>query len=71
MDLVIDIDAIKDASKKEWLIHTLELMGIAFKTVEKGQSLEDYNNELHEEEIEIEKGNFTTNSALKKESKSW
>lgn len=55
MVLVIDIDAIKDASKKEWSIHTLE----------------EYNNELHEEEIEIEKGNFTTNSALNKESKSW
>lgn len=55
MDLAIDIDAIKDSSKKVWLMHTLE----------------DYNNELQEEEIEIEKGNFTSNEELKKESKSW
>lgn len=71
MDIVIDIDAIEDASKKKWLMNTLELMGIAFKTVEKAQTIEEYNNELQEEEIEIEKGNFTSNEELKKESKSW
>lgn len=46
MELIIDIDKIKDATKKEWLLSTLKLMGIRFQTTEKAQTLEEYNLDL-------------------------
>jgi hypothetical protein len=71
MDLIIDFDGIKDASKKDWLLRTLKLMGINFQTAEKAQTLDEYNKDLEEGEAEIEKGNFVTNEQLKKEIRSW
>jgi len=38
MELIIDFDNIKDQDKKEWLLHTLKLMGIGFKAAEKPQN---------------------------------
>ncbi|MHA4811130.1 hypothetical protein ACX0G9_23690 [Flavitalea flava] len=71
MDLIIDFDGINDTSKQDWLLRTLKLMGIGFQTAEKPQTLEEYNKDLEDGDMEIEKGNFMTNEQLKKEIKSW
>jgi hypothetical protein len=71
MDLIIDYDGINDSSKQDWLLRTLKLMGIGYHTVEKPQTLDEYNNDLEAGNAEIEKGNFVTNDQLKKEIKSW
>jgi hypothetical protein len=71
MDLIIDFDGINDSSKQDWLLRTLKLMGIGFQTAEKPQTLEEYNKDLEDGDVEIEKGNFMTNEQLKKEIKSW
>jgi hypothetical protein len=71
MDLIIDFDGINDSSKQDWLLRTLKLMGIGFQTAEKPQTLEEYNKDLEDGDLEIEKGNFITNEQLKKEIKSW
>ena len=71
MDLIIDFDGINDSSKQDWLLRTLKLMGIGFQTAEKPQTLEEYNKDLEDGDMEIEKGNFMTNEQLKKEIKSW
>jgi hypothetical protein len=71
MDLIIDFDGIHDSAKKDWLLHTLKLMGISFYTSEKPQSIEQYNKDLEEGDAEIEKGNFVTNDQLKKDIQSW
>lgn len=55
MHLIIDIDEIKDSSKKEWLINTLRLMNISFNTAEKRQTIEEYNMKIGEAEAEIER----------------
>lgn len=71
MELIIDFDNIKDNSKKEWLIRTLKLMGIAFQTAEKPQTLDDYNKDLEAGNAEIERGHFITAADLKKEASKW
>lgn len=71
MELIIEIDKIEDASKKEWLLSTLKLMDIKFKTVEKPQSLEEYNLDLDEGNAEIEDGKLISVEALKAEAKKW
>ena len=71
MELIIEIDKIEDASKKEWLISTLKLMDIKFKTVEKPQRLEEYNQDLDEGNAEIEDGRFISAKTLKAEAKKW
>lgn len=71
MELIIDFDNIKDASKKEWLINTLQLMGIGFHTIEKPQTIEEYNHDLEAGDAEIESGDFTKASELKKELDKW
>ena len=70
MQLIIDIDNIADSSKKDWLINTLNLLKIKFKTI-KPQTIEEYNKEIEEAEMEIERGEFTTAADLKKEAQSW
>lgn len=71
MELIIEIDKIEDASKKEWLLNTLKLMGIKFKTVEAPQTLEEYNLDLDEGNAEIEDGKLISVEALKAEAKKW
>jgi hypothetical protein len=71
MYLIIDFDAIDDSSKQDWLLHTLKLMGVGYHTVEKPQTLEEYNNDIEAGDAEIENGNFMTNDQLKKGIKSW
>lgn len=71
MDLIIDFDGIHDSSKQEWLLRTLKLMGIGFQTAEKPQTLEEYNKDLEDGDMEIEKGNFMTSQQLKNDVKSW
>ena len=71
MDLIIDLDGINDSSKQDWLLRTLNLMGIGYHTAEKPQTLEEYNKDLEAGNAEIEKGNYMTNDQLKKEIKSW
>ena len=71
MDLIIDLDGIDDSSKQDWLLRTLNLMGIGYHTAEKPQTLEEYNKDLEAGNAEIEKGNYMTNDQLKKEIKSW
>lgn len=71
MNLIIEIDKIEDASKREWLLSTLKLMEIRFETVEKAQSLEEYNFDLEEGDKEIEKGDFISANDLKEEAKKW
>jgi len=71
MELIIDFDNINDNSKKEWLIRTLKLMGISFKTSEKLQTLDEYNQDLEEGNSEIEKGDYITAADLKREANKW
>ncbi len=70
MQLLINIDHIKDVSKREWLIDTLKMLNINFETL-KPQSIEEYNKEIEEAEKEIENGNFITAEDLKIQAKSW
>ncbi|ANI88823.1 hypothetical protein A9P82_05685 [Arachidicoccus ginsenosidimutans] len=71
MELIINIDDIKESSKSEWLLRTLNLLGIHYKTQETPQNLEEYNNDLLEGDNEIEQGHFITAEDLKKESLQW
>lgn len=71
MELIIDIDNIKEAQKKEWLLNSLKLMGISFQTVEKRQTLEEYNQDLEAGDTEIERGEYITATDLKAEIKKW
>ena len=71
MNILIDFDSINDASKKEWLLRTLKLMEIGFQTIDRPQTVEEYNQELEEGEAEILKGNFITNEQLRKEIAKW
>ncbi len=71
MELIIEIDKIKDASKKEWLLSTLKLMDIQFKITEKVQTLEEYNIDLEEGNAEIERGEFISAKDLKAEANKW
>lgn len=71
MELIIDFDNIKDNLKKEWLLRTLKLMGIAFQTSEKPQTLDEYNQDLGAGNAEIENGDFITAADLKKEASKW
>lgn len=71
MELVIDFDKIKDPSKREWLISSLKLMHIGFQTTEKPQTHSQYNKDLEKGDAEIERGDFTTVTDLKKEAGNW
>lgn len=71
MALVIEIDHIQDASKREWLLNTLKLMDIKFHLIEKPQSLEEYNRDLEEGDMEIENGQFFSGNDLKEDAKKW
>ena len=71
MELIIDIDKIKDPSKREWLITSLKLMHIGFQTSEKPQSLAQYNKDLENGDAEIERGEFTNAADLKAETRKW
>jgi len=71
MELIIDFDNIKDASKKEWLLKTLKLMEIGFHEAERPQTIEEYNKEIEEADAEIERGNYITAEDLKIEAQKW
>lgn len=71
MELIIDFDKIKDPVKKEWLLHTLKLMGIGFQTTEKPHTLAQYNKDLEEGDAEIERGDLITAKDLKIEARKW
>jgi len=71
MELIIDFDKIKDPSKREWLINSLKLMNIGFHTIEKPQTIAQYNKDLEKGDAEIERGEFTTATDLKAEAGKW
>ncbi|OOQ62292.1 hypothetical protein BC343_01935 [Mucilaginibacter pedocola] len=71
MELVIDLDKIKDASKREWLINSLKLMRIGFDTQEKRQTLDEYNEDLERGYAQVQRGEFTTVEDLKIEAAKW
>lgn len=71
MKLIIDFDNIKDSSKKEWLLNSLRLMKIRFYTIEKLQTLTQYNKDLEKGDTEIEAGEFITATDLKREANNW
>jgi hypothetical protein len=71
MELIIDFDNITDPGKKEWLLHTLKLMGIGYQALEKPQTLEQYNDDLLAGDSEIERGEFKTAEDLKAEVRKW
>ena len=71
MELIIDFDNIKDPGKKEWLLHTLKLMGIGYQALEKPQTSEQYNEDLLAGDAEIERGDFKTAEDLKIEARKW
>jgi hypothetical protein len=71
MELIINIEQIKEEGKKEWLFNTLRLMGIRYRTSETGQTIDEYNNELENGNSEIESEDFTTASELLDEVKKW
>lgn len=71
MELIINFDE-QDNTKRDWLLRTLKLMGINYKTKGEGaQTLEEYNSELETGNIEIEQGKFTTAEHLRNEMKQW
>ena len=71
MELIIELDNIKDTSKKKFLLQTLKFLGVQFKTSEKRQTIEEYNKELEENEAEIENGKYITMEDLLKEIEQW
>lgn len=71
MELIIEFDNIKDTSKKKFLLETLKFLGIQFKTSEKRQTIEQYNEELEVNDAEIEHGKFITMDDLLKEIEQW
>jgi hypothetical protein len=71
MELIIELDDIEDTSKKKYLLETLKFLGIQFKTIEKRQTLEQYNKELEESDAEIDNGNYITMEDLLKETEKW
>lgn len=71
MELIIDFDKIKDPAKKEWLLHTLKLMGIGFHASERPQTLAEYNEDLELGDAEIERGEYITSEDLKAEMRKW
>jgi len=71
MELIIDFDKIKDPAKKEWLLHTLKLMGIKFEAMEKPQTVAQYNEDLENGDAEIAAGEFTNAEDLKIEARQW
>jgi len=71
MELIIDLDNIKDPGTKEWLLHTLKLMGIGFRAMEKSQALAQYNQDLEAGDAEIERGDFKTADELETEARKW
>ena len=71
MELIIQLDDIKDSSKKKFLLETLKFLDVQFKTSEKHQTLEEYNKELEDGDAEIDKGNYITMDALLKEMEKW
>jgi len=71
MELIIDFDNIKDPGKKEWLLHTLKLMGIGFQATEKPQTLAQYNDDLAAGDAEIERGDLINAEDLKIEVHKW
>ncbi len=70
MELIINFDAIKETSKKKFLLQTLKFLGIEFKTSD-AQTGEEYNMELREADDEIENGNYTSMDDLLKEMEKW
>jgi hypothetical protein len=71
MELIINFDE-QDNTKRDWLLRTLKLMGIKYKTKGEGaQTLEEYNADLETGNSEIEQGKFTTAEQLKNEIKKW
>jgi len=71
MELIIEFDDIEDTSKKKYLLETLKFLGIQFRTIEKRQTLEQYNKELEESDAEIDNGNYITMEDLLKETEKW
>jgi len=71
MELIIDVDKIKDPSKREWLLNSLKLMQIGFQTIEKPQTITQYNKDLEKGNVEIDNGEFTQASDLKAEANKW
>ncbi|TFF39675.1 hypothetical protein [Mucilaginibacter psychrotolerans] len=71
MEIVIDLDKIKDATKKEWLINSLKLMHIGFDTQEKRQTIEEYNEDLELGDAEIKRGEFLTVDQLRAKADKW
>ena len=71
MELIIDFDNIKDPGKREWLLHTLKLMGIGFQATERTQTVEQYNDDLAAGDAEIERGDFKTAEDLNIEARKW
>lgn len=71
MELIIELDNIKDTSKKKFLLETLKFLGVQFKTSEKRQTIEEYNKELEENDAEIENGKYITMEDLLKEIEQW
>ena len=71
MELIIDFDNIQDASKKKFLLSTLEFLDVKFKTSEKPQTLEEYNEDIEAGNTEIEAGDFISAEDLKREAAKW
>lgn len=71
MYVIIDIDGIEEVDKKEWLLNSLRFMNIGYRTSESRQTIEEYNADIDEAETAIDKGEFITAVALKKEAQKW
>ncbi len=71
MELIIDLDKIKDLSKREWLISSLKLMHIGYQTSDKPQTIAEYNKDLSDADAEVDQGEFMTAADLKAEASKW
>jgi hypothetical protein len=71
MELIINIEEIEEIAKKEWLLNTLRLMGISFRTLESPQTIAQYNADLENGNLEIESGNCKKATDLLDEVSKW
>lgn len=71
MELIINIDQIREANKREWLLYTLKIMGINFDIAESVQTLDEYNEDLMAGDLEIENGDYLSATNLRNEITGW
>lgn len=69
--IAIDLQNIS-AGTKEWLLNTLNFVGVPYVVQEvEPQTLEEFNKDLEEGEAEFERGEFISHEELIKKAQKW